>query len=92
MDAVIVTRHKDTPVTLIIECRLEHQSSCVKGMQQFVRPEYVKVGFKSIHRQRDNGNLSLEGESKAKRGCESLFRLRPILDASPCNRMTPEST
>jgi hypothetical protein len=48
---------------------------------KFAEPEYAKVGFGLIHWQRDNGNLSQSGESEAKRGFESLFRLRPILGA-----------
>jgi hypothetical protein len=49
MDAVVVMRHRGAPGTLIIECRSGCQLSCVKSVQQFVRPEYAKIGFKSIH-------------------------------------------
>jgi hypothetical protein len=65
--AVFVMRHGGAPVTLIVERRSEHQSTCVEGVQQFVGPEYAKVEVKPIHRQEDNGDLSLGDESKAKK-------------------------
>jgi hypothetical protein len=76
----VVTRHRGAPGTLIIERRSGCRSSRVEGAQQFAGLEYVKVGFESIHQQRDNGDLSPGGESKAKRGRGSLFELRPISD------------
>jgi hypothetical protein len=63
----VVTHHGGALGTLIVKRRLGHQSSCVKGLQQFVRPGYAKVGFISIHRQRHNRNLSPGCEFKAKK-------------------------
>jgi hypothetical protein len=67
MDAVVVTCHGGAPGTLIVEHILGRRSSRVKSVQQFTGLEYAKVGFRSIHRQRDNGDLSPGDESKAKK-------------------------
>jgi hypothetical protein len=62
-----VTRHGGAPGTLIVERRSERRSSRVEGVQQLAGPEYAKVGFEPIHRQRDLGDLSPGGKSKAKK-------------------------
>jgi hypothetical protein len=63
----VVTRHRGAPGTLIVERRSGRRSTCVESVQQFTGPEYVKVGVEPIHRQGDNGDLSLGDESKAKK-------------------------
>jgi hypothetical protein len=63
----VVTRHGGALGTLIVERRLGRQSSRVEGVQQFAGPEYAKVGVEPIHRQGDNGDLSLGDESKPKK-------------------------
>jgi hypothetical protein len=63
----VITHYGGAPGTMIIERRLECQSSRVEGAQQFAGLEYAKVGFEPIHQQRDNGDLSPGGESKAKK-------------------------
>jgi hypothetical protein len=63
----VVTRHGGAPGTLIVERRSGRRSTRVEGVQQFAEPEYAKVGVDPIHRQGDNGDLSLEDESKAKK-------------------------
>jgi hypothetical protein len=63
----VITHHGGALGTLIVKCRLEHRSSHVESVQQFVGPKYAKVWFEPIHRQRDNGDLSLGGESKVKK-------------------------
>jgi hypothetical protein len=63
----VVTRHEGAPGTLIVERRSGCQSTRVEGVQQFAGPKYAKVGVEPIHRQGDNGDLSLGNESKAKK-------------------------
>jgi hypothetical protein len=63
----VVTRHGGAPGTMIVERRSGRRSSRVEGAQQFAGLEYAKVGFEPILRQRENGDLSLGGESKVKK-------------------------
>jgi hypothetical protein len=49
MDEVDITHYRGALGTLIVEHRLECQSSCIESMQQFIEPEYAKVRFRLIH-------------------------------------------
>jgi hypothetical protein len=85
----VITRHRGAPGTLIIERRSKRRSSHVEGVQQLAGPKYAKVGFESIHWQRDIGDLSPGGVAVAPYFLFSLSfscrRLLPQLHTHGCH-------